>query len=78
VGDARMSGLLEYADRWAGLLRIELTVWADNARAIRLYEKYGFALEGRLRAYGFRDGRYVDALGMARLNPNAAFLAAGA
>ncbi len=69
VGTALMSALLDYADRWAGVLRIELTVWADNERAIRLYRRFGFEVEGRLRAYGLRDGRYDDVLAMARIHP---------
>jgi putative acetyltransferase len=69
VGSALMAALTDYADRWVGALRIELTVWADNERAIHLYRKFGFEVEGRMRAYGFRDGRYDDAVAMARLNP---------
>jgi putative acetyltransferase len=52
-----------------GVLRIELTVYDDNARAIALYRKFGFEIEGRHRGYALRDGRYVDALTMARLHP---------
>lgn len=77
VGTALLRALLDYADRWAGVLRVELTVWADNTRAIRLYERFGFAHEGRHRAWGLRDGRYEDALCMARLHPDATRLMAG-
>jgi L-phenylalanine/L-methionine N-acetyltransferase len=70
VGGALMTALCDYADRWAGVLRIELTVYADNAVAQRLYRRYGFEVEGTLRGYALRDGRYVDALAMARLHPN--------
>lgn len=76
VGSALLRGLLDYADRWAGVLRVELTVWADNARAIGLYERFGFAHEGRHRAWGLRAGRYEDALCMARLHPDAVGLMA--
>jgi putative acetyltransferase len=69
VGQALLAGLLDYADNWAQILRIELTVYHDNARAIRLYERHGFELEGRLRAYGLRNGVYEDVLTMARLHP---------
>ncbi|RZL35737.1 MAG: GNAT family N-acetyltransferase [Rubrivivax sp.] len=69
VGQALMSGLLDYADNWAQVLRIELTVYHDNARAIRLYERHGFQLEGRHPAYSLRNGVYVDVLAMARLHP---------
>ena len=47
-----------------------LTVYTDNARAIALYEKAGFAHEGTHRAYALRAGRFVDAHAMARLHPN--------
>lgn len=70
VGHVLMQGLIDYADRWAQVLRIELTVFADNARAVALYERCGFVHEGRARAYALRDGRYEDVLYMARLHPN--------
>ncbi|UXH79757.1 GNAT family N-acetyltransferase [Roseateles amylovorans] len=70
VGTALMSALIQQADDWLGTLRIELTVFADNLRAIRLYERFGFVHEGRLRAYALRSGRYVDCLSMARLHPH--------
>jgi len=69
IGSALMDALLDYADRWAMLLRIELTVYADNARAIALYRRHGFEVEGTLRAYALRDGHFVDVLAMARLHP---------
>ncbi|HXC53714.1 MAG TPA: GNAT family N-acetyltransferase [Rhizomicrobium sp.] len=69
VGRALLAALLEQSDRWLNYSRLELTVWSDNARAIALYEQAGFAREGLLRAYAFRDGAYADALTMARLKP---------
>jgi len=69
VGTALMQALCDYADRWMGVLRIELSVYVDNAGAIALYRKFGFETEGRHRGYALRDGRYVDALTMARLHP---------
>ena len=70
VGTALMQALCDYADRWIAALRLELTVYADNEPAIALYRKFGFEMEGRHRAYALRDGVYVDAFAMARLNPN--------
>lgn len=67
VGKMLLKAALEVADKWMRLERIELTVYADNAAAIGLYEKFGFETEGRLRAYAVRDGELVDALTMARL-----------
>lgn len=69
VGAALMEALLDHADRWANLMRVELTVFADNARAIALYKRFGFAEEGRMRQYAWRDGAYADCLGMARVHP---------
>jgi putative acetyltransferase len=69
VGTALMQAMCDYADRWLGLLRIELTVYVDNARAIALYERFGFEIEGRFRGYAMRDGQLVDAFAMARIHP---------
>jgi L-phenylalanine/L-methionine N-acetyltransferase len=70
VGSALMATMCDYADRWAGALRMELTVFVDNHPAIALYRKFGFETEGTLRAYALRDGRYSDVYTMARLHPN--------
>lgn len=70
VGSRLMAALLDAADRWLGCLRVELTVYADNAAAIALYRKFGFQHEGTHRAYALRDGRYADTLAMARLHPD--------
>jgi L-phenylalanine/L-methionine N-acetyltransferase len=67
VGRALMNACLDYADHWANCARVELTVHADNTRAIKLYESLGFVTEGRHRDYSFREGGYVDALFMGRL-----------
>jgi putative acetyltransferase len=69
VGMALMQAALGLADRWLGLTRLELTVYVDNARALRLYERCGFTVEGTHREYALRDGEYVDAHAMARLRP---------
>jgi putative acetyltransferase len=69
VGALLMQSLCDYADRWLGLLRLELTVYTDNLRAQRLYRRFGFVDEGVHRGYALRDGEYVDALSMARLAP---------
>jgi len=67
VGTALMQAALELADKWLNLTRLELQVFVDNAPAIRLYEKFGFGIEGRLVDFAFRDGQYVDTYMMARL-----------
>jgi putative acetyltransferase len=50
-----------------GITRIELDVRADNLRAIKLYERVGFALEARKRQALCFDGVYFDALQMSLL-----------
>jgi L-phenylalanine/L-methionine N-acetyltransferase len=72
VGTALLATMTGLADGWLNVWRLELTVYADNERAIALYRKFGFEAEGTHRAYALRDGRYVDALAMARLRPKAA------
>ena len=69
VGSALMGALCDYADNWVGVLRLELSVYTDNARAIGLYKKFGFAIEGTLRGYALRDGQYTDTYDMARFHP---------
>ncbi|MGI8860741.1 MAG: GNAT family N-acetyltransferase [Rubrobacteraceae bacterium] len=67
VGTRLMEACLDLADNWMGLTRLDLRVYADNAPAIALYEKFGFEVEGTHRRFAFRDGEYVDAHVMARL-----------
>ena len=52
--------ILELAFDQMNLHRVVLRVHADNARAIRAYEKVGFQHEGDLRESVFRDGIYYD------------------
>jgi L-phenylalanine/L-methionine N-acetyltransferase len=70
VGSAMMAAIVDWADNWAQLLRLELTVYTDNAAGLALYRKFGFAHEGTHRAFALRNGVYVDAHCMARLHPN--------
>ncbi|KHT63463.1 GCN5 family acetyltransferase [Photobacterium gaetbulicola] len=67
VGSALLSELIDLAENWIGITRIELTVYTDNARAVSLYEKLGFVIEGTARNYALRNGEYVDVYHMARL-----------
>jgi putative acetyltransferase len=67
VGGALMDAIIDLADNWYNLLRLELEVYTDNAPAIRLYERNGFVIEGTHRAYVYRLGEFVDAYTMARL-----------
>lgn len=76
VGRALMGAMCDYADRWIGALRLELTVFTDNEPAIALYRQFGFQIEGTHRGYALRDGVYADVHAMARLHPNPPMLRA--
>jgi putative acetyltransferase len=67
VGTALMEAAIDLAEKWLNLTRLELEVFVDNTPAIKLYEKWGFEIEGTLVDYAFRDGEYVDTYIMARL-----------
>jgi putative acetyltransferase len=67
IGSAMMATLIEVADDWLDLKRLELKVYIDNEPAIRLYRKFGFGVEGTLRTDAFRGGVYVDSHIMARI-----------
>ena len=69
VGRALMAALCDYADNWMGALRLELDVYTDNARALALYRKFGFSIEGTHTGYAMRNGQYVDSYSMARFHP---------
>lgn len=67
AGSALLGAIIDLADNWLQLKRVELSVYADNARAIALYERFGFEREGFHRAYSWRGGAFVDSISMARL-----------
>ena len=67
IATALMQAALDLADNWLNLKRVELTVYVDNLRAIGLYERCGFVIEGTHKALAFREGDYVDAYFMARV-----------
>ena len=71
VGGELMAAAVDLADNWLNLVRLELTVYTDNDRAVRLYRKWNFNIEGTLEKYAFRDGRFVDAFCMARIRDTA-------
>ena len=67
IGTALLEAVLDLADNWLMLHRVELEVYADNGDAIRLYQRFGFETEGRKREAAVKAGDYVDMLVMARL-----------
>ncbi|RSN07002.1 GNAT family N-acetyltransferase [Streptomyces sp. WAC 01325] len=51
-----------------GLHRIQLEAYGHNPRALRVYEKVGFVVEGVRREADFRDGQWLDWVMMAVLD----------
>jgi RimJ/RimL family protein N-acetyltransferase len=68
IGGRMLAATLEFALA-RGIRRSELTVRADNAAAIALYQRFDFIQEGTCRNYMRVDDVDYDALLMARLDP---------
>jgi putative acetyltransferase len=66
-GRALLEALVDAAER-SGAHKLELECWPDNSRAVALYARHGFAVEGlRRNHYRRRDGSLRSSLLMARL-----------
>ena len=65
VGSALLAEVFRWA-RWAGVEKLALTVYPDNDRARRLYEKFGFVEEGRLIGHSKKRHGYDDEIVMGR------------
>ena len=70
IGKALLTKMLDLADNWLMLERVELGVLETNPRAKVLYEKFGFIEEGvkvgNLKAHG----NFVNEIMMSRFRPN--------
>ena len=67
IGSRLMAKIIDLADNWLNVQRFELEVNVDNPAAVRLYEKFGFEIEGTKRWHAFGDGRLADSHFMARV-----------
>ena len=67
IGSLLLEELLNLADNWLNVTRVELEVNVDNTAGVALYKKYGFEIEGTHRLHAFGDGRMADSYFMARL-----------
>lgn len=67
VGTALLQAAIDLADKWLNLSRLELEVYTDNEPAVKLYQKFGFKIEGTAVQHAFRAGQFVDSYLMARL-----------
>jgi len=66
VGRALLTEAIAWAPK-VEITRIELYVYVRNEPAIRLYEAFGFVLEGRRRNFIREGDTYLDDFVMARL-----------
>jgi RimJ/RimL family protein N-acetyltransferase len=60
IGSAMLEALIDWARDSGIVTTINLRVRTDNARAIALYERKGFGIEGTINRAIFQDGRYFD------------------
>ena len=67
IGKKLMETIIDLADNWLMLKRIELGVFVDNDRAIKLYKSFGFEVEGTKRCAAIRNGKYEDEFIMSRI-----------
>ncbi|MAT96043.1 MAG: hypothetical protein CL608_02675 [Anaerolineaceae bacterium] len=67
IGSQLMAAVIDLADNWLNVQRLELEVNTDNPAGVRLYRKFGFEIEGTKRWHVFGDGRLADSHFMARI-----------
>src|SRR5215472_12186592 len=60
IGKMLMLTAIDLADNWLNLVRLELDVYADNERAIRLYHQSNFEIEGKMRSHTLRNGNCMN------------------
>jgi RimJ/RimL family protein N-acetyltransferase len=61
-GTAALHLLVRHAFRDLGLLRLYALILADNRPSLRMCEKCGFAVEGRLRRHAYKAAEFKDLL----------------
>jgi RimJ/RimL family protein N-acetyltransferase len=66
LGTALLEALVDWAPAH-GVSRIQAWAWANNPRAIGLYERLGFEREGTCRRAINSNGQLIDAVLVARL-----------
>ena len=60
IGSLLLDTLISWAANSGIIKKINLGVRTDNDRAIRLYERKGFAIEGTIRKELYVNGQYYD------------------
>ncbi|MBI3892909.1 MAG: GNAT family N-acetyltransferase [Candidatus Wallbacteria bacterium] len=71
IGGSLIDLLIEWAAASHVVRKVNLRVFANNDRGMRLYRSRGFVEEGRLSRQIFHDGRYLDEILMSRWVGNA-------
>lgn len=66
IGTALLKKILDLADNWLMLVRVELTAFVENEGVVKLYKSLGFEIEGIRKYAAIRDGKYADEYLMAR------------
>lgn len=68
LGSLLMEAVVDWASQSGVIGRLELTVQARNERAIKLYQKFGFEIEGtKKRGAKTKNGEFLDVYLMAKL-----------
>ncbi len=66
IGTALLKKVIDLADNWLMLVRLELTAFVENEGAVKLYKSLGFEIEGTKKYSAIRNGKYADEYLMAR------------
>lgn len=65
IGTKLVARALEWAMSQEEVEKIVLGVFSSNLRALRLYEKFGFEVEGTRKGHYYIEGRHADEIDMA-------------
>jgi RimJ/RimL family protein N-acetyltransferase len=60
IGKHLLRYLIDWAKKTGKVRKINLRVRVDNERAIRLYQRLGFVIEGTLKREFYVGGRFID------------------
>lgn len=61
--------VIDYCFHRLNLRKITLAVFSNNTKAMSLYDKLGFVVEGRMRNHIFKQGAYHDKIWMSLFRP---------
>lgn len=67
VASKLIEAVLDLADNWLQIKRVQIEVNSDNEKAIACYKKFGFEIEGEAKWGSFRDGQLINTYYMARI-----------